>query len=93
MSNNLLSAPRLRRRSSCSFDCNDVPSLSQWLEAHGYTIHPTRTSIEYARLIKGRSLVILYHSGSVLCQGGTPEFTLELLAPLVVPDESRRGWQ
>ncbi len=60
---------RLIPRSSRSFDCNDQPSLEAWCIQRRYMSQPTRGLVEYARLRKGHRLIVLYNSGSVVCQG------------------------
>ncbi len=74
----------LRRRSPVSFFCADIPGLDAWLQWHDYRPVPIRTSTEWARLKRGGSLIVLYHSGSVLLQGADVDSALELLAPLVL---------
>lgn len=78
--------PTLRRRSPVSFDCCDVPGLSDWLEARGYQQLPPRTGSEFARLQRGPSIVVLYQSGACVCQGADTQSATQLLGTLVPAD-------
>lgn len=73
---------RLTRRSPVSFTANDVEMLAAWLGRRGWHALPGRSPSEHIRLVCGRRLVVLYHSGSVLVQGPHTELTLELLGQL-----------
>ncbi len=75
---------RLRRRSSCSWDCCNVPALVDWLQERGYRPIPTRSGLEYARMQQGGALVVIYQSGSVVCQGENARAAVQLLQPLLV---------
>ena len=74
----------LRRRSPHSFDANDVEGLTLWLQSHCFLALKTRTSLEWARLQRGRQLVVIFNSGNVVCQGREPEPAMMLLERLVV---------
>ena len=73
---------QLRRRSTTASGCTNIPALKAWLLARGYTSQPTRTSIEFARLRHGNSLIILWHNGSVCAQGSDHETAVRLLRQL-----------
>jgi len=81
-SRELPGALHLRRRSAVSFDASNTAELATWLCRRAFRRLPTRSQHEYARLQRGPSLVIVYHSGSVLVQGANPEPALELLRSL-----------
>jgi hypothetical protein len=74
----------LRRRSSCSFDCSDVPALVDWLAQYGYQPTSIRSQYEYARLRRGHELVVVYQSGAIVCQGDGAATAIELLSELEV---------
>lgn len=74
----------LRRRSDCSFDCADIPGLARWLEARGLRLLPSRSLAEYGRITGRSAVVVLYNSGSVLCQGANPAAAVALLRQLEV---------
>lgn len=74
----------LRQQSACSFYCANIPGLAGWLEARGLHMLPSRSLAEYGR-VQGRSaVVVLYNSGSVLCQGANPAAAVALLRQLEV---------
>ncbi len=75
---------RLSPRSSRSFTVNDSLSLEAWLIQQRYIAERTRSGVELARLRKRDRLVILYHSGSVLCQGDDWEGAVKELQRFVV---------
>lgn len=77
-------AIELRRRSSVSFDTSNTPELATWLHDHGYQSIPIRSEFEYMRLKRGSTLIILYASGAVLCQGAGAAAAQALLAELEV---------
>ncbi len=87
-------APRLRRRSPASFWTSDTLGLAHWLEAQGWQSTPGRSLTEAGRYVNASALLILYHSGAVTVAGAAPEWTIELLQPLIVEDEAQqtRGW-
>ncbi len=76
--------PRLRRRSSCSFDCANTVALVDWLLQHGYQSIRTRSNFEYARMQQGGALIVCYISGSVVVQGANAAAALQLLHELEV---------
>jgi hypothetical protein len=72
-----------RRRSPVSFAATDVELLAAWLRGQGWRAAPGRSPSEHSRMLRGRQLVVIYHSGSVLVQVGQVEQSLALLAELV----------
>ena len=78
--------PSIRRRSPVSFDCCDVPGLSDWLEARGYRQIAPRTASEFGRLQRDGSILVLYHSGAIVAQGADTLTATQLLGTLVPAD-------
>jgi hypothetical protein len=72
--------PRLSPRTKTSFDSDDQAAVASLLIEHGYRAIDTRSTHEYARLIKGGALAVLYKSGSVLCQGSSPQPLISILS-------------
>lgn len=66
----------LTPRSPVSFVVNDVDALTTWLKHSGRHTLPGRAATEHSRLRRGRRLIVLYHSGSVLIQGPHPDETV-----------------
>lgn len=75
----------LMPRSACSFSVNDIQTFAAWIQRGGWRSFPGRSPAEFCRVSRGRALIVLYHSGSVLVQGPRPEETVKLLAQLVRP--------
>ncbi len=70
----MLPAINLQQRSKLSFWTASIPALADLLQARGYELVPTRNQLlEYARLRKDDSLIVLYNSGSVVVQGNDIE--------------------
>lgn len=78
----------LTSRTPVSFTASDVPGLADWLQQHGYSTQPARSTAEYGRYQRDASLIVLYHSGTVLLQGRDIASAHQLLAELVVPQPS-----
>ena len=76
----------LRRRSTCSFDTANIPGLEAWLYQRGYEPLPVRSRLEYARLKRGGSLIVAYHSGAIVVQGSDVADAMALLAELEVSE-------
>ncbi len=74
---------RLIQRSPSSYMTANIPALADWLAHQHYLPEPVRSRVEYARLRRHRSLIVLYHSGSVVVQGLDVAVTQRLLAQLV----------
>ncbi len=91
MSTNPPTAPHLRRRSGSSYHTNDEPGFVEYAQhVLGYTLLPTRSALEYARLGKELSLLACYHSGAILRQQDI-NAPRELLKPLVVEEEPEQA--
>jgi hypothetical protein len=52
-----------------SYYCADPVAASTWLVEQGYKPVGHRSQYEYLRLVKGRSLLVVYHNGTILMQG------------------------
>lgn len=74
-------------RTEHSFTADDIPGLESWLASRGYDLIATRSDKEHARLRSAAgSIVILYHSGSVVVVGLCQPSALALLGQLVVEE-------
>lgn len=87
--------PRLQRRTSCSFAAEDAQAIERYLaDALGFVVQPGRSPNERCRLIsprltedsRPRSLVVLYTSGTVLCQGAFALSLADHLGEFCEPD-------
>lgn len=75
--------PRLTRRNDVTFDCVDRDAVVYFLAGNGYTPRPLcAPAIEYSRMKRAASLVVIYKSGAVVCQGRIDD-SLALLGGLV----------
>lgn len=74
---------RVTPRTQTSYSASDPIALSIWLIEQGYTSADPRSQHEYLRLRKGASLVVVYHNGSVLLQGGDVDTPRALLQSIV----------
>lgn len=66
----------LTPRSPVSFVVNSIEGLVAWLQRASWHELPGRSPSEHSRLVRGRRLVVLYHTGTVLVQGPYPEETI-----------------
>lgn len=66
-----------------SYYCAQLTELRSWLEREGYQPLPGRSQYEYGRWQLGRSLLILYHNGTVLLQGADTHTPRALFARLL----------
>ncbi len=76
--------PTLTRSGPASYYCPEPAQISAWLVEQGYRSEDSRSQYEYLRLRKARSLIIVYHNGTVLLQGADVQRAHQLLASLVV---------
>ncbi len=67
------------------FSTRDLSPLLGWLTEHGWRVRSVcDAQTEFARLqTEDGALLILYHSGSIVCQGRYQERTCMLLQSLV----------
>lgn len=81
----------LTRQSNSSYRVAVPAELTTWLVGQNYRVEDARSPYEYMRLRRGQSLIVVYHSGSVVLQGGDVESPRELfrsLMPAPVETES-----
>lgn len=62
-----------------SYTCPDPIAAATWLVEQGYRAEDPRSQHEYLRLRKARSLLVVYHNGTVLLQGADTEAPRHLL--------------
>lgn len=75
--------PTLTRRNDRTFDCSDPAAVVYFLAGNGYTPRPLcAPAIEYSRMKRVASLVVIYKSGAVVVQGRMDD-SLALLGGLV----------
>ncbi len=73
----------LHHCSATSFWTEDITGVALWLRQRGYWASAPHTHLEYVRLRRGASLLVLYCSGSLAVQGRGGETALALLGQLV----------
>lgn len=69
----------LQKQGSMSYSCSDPIQASAWLTEQGYTTEDPRSAHEYLRLRKAKSLLVVYHNGTILLQGAHIEAASLLL--------------
>lgn len=57
------------RSGNSSYYCAELAALCAWLVEQGYVSEGGHSQYEYLRLRKARSLLVVYHNGTVLMQG------------------------
>lgn len=62
-----------------SYRCSDTESAVDYLVTAGYRFAEPRSPSEKARLLKGKSLIVVYNNGTVLLQGSDTVTPRELL--------------
>jgi len=83
--------PTLQRQGPASYSCPEPAAIGAWLVEQGYTTELSRSGHEYLRFRRGKSLLVVYHNGTVLLQGAdttTPRQLLDTLlddAPAALP--------
>ena len=73
----------LIQRSPSSYACNDPIQLAVWLAEQRYRAEDPRNQHEYLRLRRAQGLIVIYHSGSVIIQGGDLETPRQLFQSLI----------
>lgn len=73
----------LKQQGPASYTCSDPIQASAWLTEQGYRTEDPRSAHEYLRLRKAKSLLIVYHNGTVLMQGADTESPRQLLDALL----------
>jgi hypothetical protein len=75
------------RSGASSYYCADLAGLTAMLEQHGYTAGPGRSSYEASRWSKARSLLVVYHNGTILMQGADTVTPRRLFDSLIGQDQ------
>lgn len=75
--------PTLQKQGPASYRCTDPAAIGTWLIEQGYTAEDSRSGHEYLRFRKARSLLVVYHNGTVLLQGADTETPRQLLDSLI----------
>lgn len=73
----------LTRSGPASYYSAEPVAITTWLVEQGYRAEDGRSQYEYLRLRKAKSLIIVYHNGTVLLQGADVTSAHELLSGLV----------
>ena len=73
----------LTRQGPASYYSAEPATIAAWLVEQDYRSEDARSQYEYLRLRKVKSLVIVYHNGTVLLQGADVASAHELLSTLV----------
>ena len=69
-------------RGPSSYYCPDAAAICAWLVEQGYRSEDARSAHEYLRLRKAKSLIIVYHNGTVLLQGADTDSPRKLFGTL-----------
>lgn len=69
----------LQRQGPASYTCSDPIQVSVWLVEQGYQAEAPRSAHEYIRLRKAKSLLVIYHNGTILLQGADTDSPRRLL--------------
>lgn len=65
-----------------SFQASDLEHFAAWIQCAGWRRESSRSSAEFARFVRGRQLIVAYHTQTLLIQGQHVDATLELLGQL-----------
>ena len=65
-----------------SYYCAEPVAITTWLVEQGYRSEDARSAHEYLRLRKAKSLIIVYHNGTVLLQGADTDSPRKLFGTL-----------
>jgi len=66
-----------------SYHTRNQAAIAQWLMQQGFIDLRTSNDYELARLRRSHEIVIVYRSGSVVCQGAAADDAMHRLALLV----------
>lgn len=69
----------LQHQGPASYSCSDPIQASAWLTEQGYRTEDPRSAHEYIRLRKAKSLIVVYHNGTLLLQGADTVSPRQLL--------------
>lgn len=73
----------ITRSGNSSFYCADLASICAYLVEQGYRSAPGNSQYEYMRLTRGRSLLVVYHNGTILMQGADTASPRQLFDSLI----------
>jgi hypothetical protein len=73
----------LTQRTPHSYHATNPATIAHWLIQQGFTNLRTCSEQELARLRRNHEIVVVYRSGSVLCQGAAYDAAMRRLAALV----------
>jgi ribonuclease HIII len=79
-----MSTPTLTRNGPASYYCAMPAAIGAWLVEQGYRSEDPRSQYEYLRFKRAKSLIIVYHNGTVLIQGADTPSAHQLLSTLVL---------
>lgn len=72
--------PSFTLQGPASYTCPDPVAAATWLVEQGYRTEDARSEHEYLRLRKARSLLVVYHNGTILLQGADTDTPRQLLS-------------
>ena len=78
----------MTRSGNSSYYCAELAALCAWLVEQGYTSVAGNSQYEYLRLTKGRSLLVVYHNGTILMQGADTVSPRRLFDSLISQDQT-----
>lgn len=73
----------LTRAGASSYYCAELAAICAWLAEQGYVSEPPHSRYEYLRLRKARSLLVVYHNGTILMQGADTAAPRQLFDSLI----------
>ena len=73
----------LTRSGNSSYYCAEIAAICAWLVEQGYVSESGHSQYEYLRLRKGRSLLVVYHNGTILMQGADTMTPRQLFDSLI----------
>lgn len=73
----------LTRSGASSYYCAELTIICTWLTEQGYIGEPPHSQYEYLRLRKARSLLVVYHNGTILMQGADTASPRKLFDSLI----------
>lgn len=78
----------LSKQGPASYYCAYLPTLYPLLEEHDYCNIPAKSQYEAARYQRARSILVIYHNGTVLLQGADLDTPRALFATLMHAEQS-----
>lgn len=71
------------RSGNSSYYCAELAGICAYLVEQDYVSAPGNSQYEYLRLRKGRSLLVVYHNGTILMQGADTATPRQLFDSLI----------